>query len=48
MNLAVSANNVEETMIDMLKRICLEYKINNPVIGEELYNPNEYDGTKVP
>jgi hypothetical protein len=29
-----------------LKRICIEFNINNPVIGEELYNPKKYDGTK--
>jgi hypothetical protein len=33
--------------MEELKRICLEYKINNPVIGDELYNPTKYDGTKV-
>lgn len=48
MNLAVSQNQVEETVWDMLKRICQEYGINNPCIGEERYNPNEKDLTKLP
>jgi len=34
--------------MEELKRICIAYDINNPVIGDELYNPTKYDGTKVP
>jgi hypothetical protein len=26
-----------------LRRICIEFMINNPIIGEELYDPNAFD-----
>lgn len=26
-----------------LRKICIEFMINNPIIGEELYDPNEFD-----
>jgi len=32
--------------LDELKRICIEYGINNPIIGEELYDPKKPDVTR--
>lgn len=26
-----------------LKAICLKFGINNPCLGDQLYNPNQYD-----
>jgi hypothetical protein len=35
-----------KSIMKELKKICLKYMINNPIIGEELYNPKKYDGTR--
>ncbi len=47
LNMTIGEKDDNSYVMEELKRICLQYNINNPVIGDELYNPTKYDGTKV-
>lgn len=38
--------NPAEKRLEELKWICINQGINNPIIGEDLYNPNLPDPTK--
>lgn len=48
MGIAVSQNEDPNAVMANLKVICTQYGINNPCVGEERYNPNQYDATKQP
>lgn len=39
--------NPAEKRLEELRRICILNKINNPIIGEELYDPKKPDCTKM-
>jgi hypothetical protein len=47
LNLTVGKRDEVMERKNELKRICIENKINNPIIGEKLYNPSGFDYSRV-
>lgn len=38
--------NAKQQQEEELRRICIKYKINNPIVGDELYDPEAVDTSK--
>lgn len=47
LNLTVGKKEDVTERRNELKKICIENGINNPIIGEQLYNPTKFDYTRV-
>lgn len=48
LNLTVTKKDVIMDRKNELKRICLQKGINNPIIGDEHYDPNKFDYSRIP